>query len=191
MSANGLLDPHLDQLLGRARTVAAETARLASGLSAPQLLWSPQPGSWGIAACFDHLRVIGDLYYGRTRQAIEETRARKLTRTGDWRPTWFGRNFIAAAGPQVKVRLRAIRMFRPSPQPPAESWRAFLAQQETLYGLLTDADGLDLRTVRIGSPLTRLVTLRLGECLTMLVGHEERHLAQAERVRQAPGFPAV
>ncbi|HEX5580297.1 MAG TPA: hypothetical protein VFX39_01900, partial [Gemmatimonadaceae bacterium] len=64
----------------------------------------------------------------------------------------------------------------------------FLAQQCTLRGLIDRAHGYDLRAIRIHSPLSRLLTLRLGECLEMLVVHELRHLEQAERVREAAGF---
>jgi hypothetical protein len=40
-----------------------------------------------------------------------------------------------------------------------------------------------------GMAVSRFLALRVGECLTMLVLYEQRHLQQAERVGQEPAFP--
>lgn len=189
MTEPRLSDSHLESLRGTAEEVVAGTERLATGLSDSQLVWKPAPERWSIAECFAHLVATGDVYYPRARRAIEETRARGLKRTREFRPSWFGRKFIEAAGPQGKRRLRAFKVFRPAPAPPPGTWRTFVEQQRTLFDLLRDADGLDLTAVKVPSPVSRFLALRLGECLTMLVRHEQRHLLQAERVRQEPAFP--
>lgn len=186
-----LSDPHLEGLLREAEGVHPETEQIVSGLSAPQLLWRPSPDAWSIAECFDHLVVTGEQYYPRVRRAIEETRRRGLTRRGPFQASWFGRKFVESAGPKIRFRIKAFKVFRPAPQPPADSHRAFLEQQATLIDLIHQADGLDLSAMRVPSPVSRLLTLRLGEALTMLVVHEYRHLGQAARVKQAPGFPSA
>ena len=48
---------------------------------------------------------------------------------------------------------------------------------------------LDPRRVTVTSPLSRLMTYSLDDALTVLVVHGRRHLAQAERVTAAEGFP--
>jgi hypothetical protein len=184
-----LSDPHLDGLLSEAEGVYPEAGQIVGGLDERQLLWRPAPEAWSIAECFAHLTVTGELYYPRVQQAIEETRRRGLIRQGPFRPTWFGRKFIASAGPKVSFKIKAFKVFRPAPQPPADSHQGFLDQQRTLLDLIRQADGLDLSALRVPSPVSRFLALRLGEALTMLVVHEYRHLGQAARVRQAPGFP--
>jgi hypothetical protein len=186
-----LADPHLAGLWQIAREVVAGTERLTARLSEGQLRWRPAPERWSVAQCFAHLVVTGDAYYPRVQTAIEGARARGLVRRAPFRPSWFGARFIAAAGPEVKVKIRAFRVFRPAPDPPADSPRRFLAQQEIFFGLLRDADGLDLRRSKVSSPVSRLLRLSLGEALTMLAAHEQRHLLQAERVTREPGFPRI
>ncbi|HEX2222643.1 MAG TPA: DinB family protein [Thermoanaerobaculia bacterium] len=190
MKHQPLSDPHLDRLLTEAEGVYPETDQIVSGLTERQLLWRPSADAWSIAECFHHLIVTNRQYYPRVQKAIEETRLRGLTRKGPFRPSWFGRQFIESAGPRIRFRIKAFKVFQPATQPPATSPQDFLEQQGTLVELIRLADGLDLSAIKVPSPALRFLALRLGEALTMLVVHEYRHLGQAARVKQAPGFPA-
>ena len=51
------------------------------------------------------------------------------------------------------------------------------------------SDGLPLNGPKFASPVTRLVRITLGEVLSLMVSHTERHVGQALRTRDAPGFP--
>jgi hypothetical protein len=184
-------DPHLARLWEIAREVVSGTERLTAGLSETQLKWRPAPERWSVAQCFAHLVATGEAYYPRVQGAVEAARAKGIARRRPFRPSWFGARFIAAAGPEVKVKIRAFRVFRPADDPPADSPRRFLAQQQILFRLLADADGLDLERPKVSSPVSRLLRLSLGEALTMLAVHEQRHLLQAERVTREPGFPGA
>ena len=53
------------------------------------------------------------------------------------------------------------------------------------------ADGLDLGRLRVGIPATGLVRLSLAQGFYLGVVHDTRHLAQAEAVREEPGFPVT
>jgi hypothetical protein len=86
--------------------------------------------------------------------------------------------------------VRAPAALIPPPARPDAPAR-LLAQQGELRALITEAHGVDLRTVRIPSPISRLLSLRLGEALEMLLLHQRRHLHQAWRVRRASNFPIV
>jgi hypothetical protein len=46
------------------------------------------------------------------------------------------------------------------------------------------ADGLDLRRVKVPTPIVRLLKMSLGSTLAQAAAHERRHLAQAWRVRE-------
>ena len=122
---------------------------------------------------------------------IERARARGMRR-GAEEPiakSFIGRRLIAAMRPGSSVRARAPKVFRPEDKPPPKSWRHFLAGQATTAGLLRDAGGLPLNRLHVASPITRLLRLRLGESLVLLVVHQQRHLLQAPRVREDPHFP--
>ncbi len=176
----------LSGLRVRVETINRDVRWLAEGLTAEQLLWRPQPGRWGVADCFEHLLVIAEAYHSRIRTALEETPASPST---TYRPRLFGRLFIKGAEPDGPVRIRARGPFVPPPPRPDAPQR-FISSQVELLGFIQDAAGADLNGIRIRSPLSRFITLTLGECLEMLVVHQQRHVNQAERVEAEAGFPS-
>jgi hypothetical protein len=176
---------HLARLRELAGEIDARTHALVADLEPDERLWRPAPDRWGVADCFEHLITTGLAYYPRVGEAITAAApvAPEALRRWDeepYRPTWFGRWFVRSAGPGGRP-IRTRGPFVPPPATPDAPER-FLAQQCTLRGLIDRAHGYDLRAIRIHSPLSRVLTLRLGECLEMLVVHELRHLEQAERV---------
>ena len=48
---------------------------------------------------------------------------------------------------------------------------------------------LDLRNIVITSPVMSLMTYSLWDAYKIMVAHERRHMAQAKRVMDTPGFP--
>lgn len=161
---------------------------LVGPLSAAQRLWRPAPDRWGVADCCEHLLTVNALYLPRLGAALDAAPPPDpALDAAPWRPTWFGRWFVGAAGEGGRP-IRAFAVFRPPPPAPDAPER-LLAQQDALRALLDRAAGRDLRAPRVASPLSRLIVLRAGEALEMLVAHQERHLAQARRVAAAPDFP--
>jgi len=65
----------------------------------------------------------------------------------------------------------------------------FLAEQHRLRALVEEARGRDLDGIRMRSPLASWVKLTAGDALRVMVAHELRHLAQAERVADQAAFP--
>jgi len=68
--------------------------------------------------------------------------------------------------------------------------RDFFLLQDHLQGLMEKADGVDLARIKVTSAASRWLRLSLGLWFALLVGHQERHLAQAERVRKQADFPS-
>jgi hypothetical protein len=58
-----------------------------------------------------------------------------------------------------------------------------------LKGLLQQSAGLDLRRIRVVSPVTRLLKLSLVGAFALTAAHDRRHLYQGWEVRKASGFP--
>lgn len=178
-------EDHLDRLAAEAEGIGGEVRALTDGLTPDQLLWRPAPERWGIADCLEHLIATAAAYHPRIRAALE--RAPRADRSDLYRPRLFGRLFIRASGPEGKLRIRARGPFVPPPAGPDTPDR-FLSRQAELLELVRASRGADLNRTRIRSPLSRFLSLTLGECLEMLVAHQRRHLQQAGRVRDAPGF---
>jgi hypothetical protein len=180
---------HLARLAELADANADEIARVAADLDATRLLWRPSPERWGVADCMEHLVSTGAAYYPKMRAAVEAATHDPARDDARWAPSWLGRFLLGAVGPNGRA-VRAPAALIPPPARPDAPAR-LLAQQDELRALIAEAHGADLRAVRIPSPISRLLSLRLGEALEMLLLHQRRHLNQAWRVRRASNFPIV
>jgi hypothetical protein len=66
---------------------------------------------------------------------------------------------------------------------------AFRAYQVQYVDRLRQANGLDLARARVRSPVATWIQVPLGTGFAAMTAHERRHLWQARRVIEAPGFP--
>ena len=180
--------PHLRTLLADVTTVTTETERLRATLSEAQCIWKPEPGVWNVLECFHHLIVTDKLYGPRLRAAIE-----KASREGGstpFRPSLFGKTFIRYVSPGSKRKIKTLRLFEP---PPALTdvtvLHQFIDHQDELTALIHQADGINLNRGKFSSPASRLVRFSVGEGLTVLVVHQQRHLQQAQRLTERSDFP--
>ena len=64
----------------------------------------------------------------------------------------------------------------------------FTRLQERLIALVQDSNGLDLARPKVPSPAQKVLKLDLGQWFALTAGHKERHLWQANRVREAGAF---
>jgi len=69
--------------------------------------------------------------------------------------------------------------WRPSP----EAWSAW-----NTYGAGNVI--YDVNRIRFKNPFVPLIRFTVGTGLEIVSQHESRHLLQAERIRESPGFPA-
>ena len=178
-------DRHLDHLAERVAATTAAARALTEPLSERQRLWRPDPKTWGVADCFEHLLTVAGQYHPRVWLALSNS---SRTPDGVYQPSRFGRWFIHSAGPDGKVKLPAPRVMLPPP-PAADAPERFLESQEELLRAIDAGRPLDLQSSVVQSPVSPLLRLSLGEALTMLTVHQQRHLAQARRVTEREDFP--
>lgn len=183
-------DPDLSRLEKQARAVTTEVERLFRERTPAQLTWRWNPEAWSIAECVMHLHQTGAGYYPVLARGIERSRSRGKVSRGPFRPTWLGGKVIRAMEPGTSRKFKAPSVFQPIADAGVDSGPKFVAQQEELYRLLEQADGLDLNGQRVVSPASKLIRLTLGEGLTLIVTHQRRHLAQALAVSERRGYPS-
>ncbi|MDX1530678.1 MAG: DinB family protein [Rhodothermales bacterium] len=189
MQTQRLIHPHLRQLLADAEHVRAEAERFRRTLSDGQVTWHPEPGAWSVADCFEHLRKVGKAYYPRISEALTRTRPAE---DAAFRPSLVARSFFYFSGPEVRFKLRAPKAIRPKAEVDhagATALDRFLQQQDELLRLIREADGTDLNTGTFASPLAGIVKFTVGEGLTAMVVHQQRHLGQAQRLTEREDFP--
>jgi hypothetical protein len=180
-----------------ARYLAEETRRttdayraLAGPLSPAQLAWTPPGGGWSVGQVLEHLVVANGLYLQLCEALVARgTTAAAADASAAWKPTLMGGFLARAVGPEAKSRLPAPKVFRPGPAARERVLDAFVGMQERLATLIERSATLDWRRLKGPSPVTPLVRLNLGDAFQVLVNHSNRHLNQARRVAEAPGFP--
>ncbi len=185
------MTPDLEDLLRQLVRIKAEGPAVCAGLTESQFNWRPGPKRWSIAECLVHLNVAVTRTLPAFDRAIERGREKGLEAEGPFRYGWFANWMIASMEPPPKRRMKTFGIF----EVPADAAHAlprvlpeFLTVRDQLGERVRRADGLDLKRIRVVSPVTRLLRLPLGAYFQFVIAHDRRHLWQARQVRNAPGF---
>jgi hypothetical protein len=162
----------------------------AKGLSPEQLNWRPRPDAWSEGQCLEHLRIANEVVLlaisialeGRQRSTVHEIALSRFSR-------WFIRNYIA---PNLGgTRARAPKKIEPAKQVDPAVLEAFLRSNQIARELVARASAYNVNRIRYKNPFIPMLRFTVGAGLEIVTQHQSRHLLQAERVRQALGFPAV
>ena len=184
------LAPEIEELRAQFERVSAEGDTLAAPLSEAQFAWRPAPEAWSVGECLDHLNATARMYLPVMDEGIADAIRRGVYGGGPHTYNWIGRLSVYFVSPSARLRVKAPGQFLPAPdRPKHEVLAAFRAYQVQYVDRLRQANGLDLARARASSPVARWLRIPLGSSFAMMVAHEHRHLAQARRVIESPGFP--
>ena len=182
----------LETVVSEAEKTSEDAKRLVANLNEVQLNWKPAPDSWSIAQCLDHLAASSGGFNSFFPEAIERGRRKWPTWTAvEYKPSLIGGWLARQLLPETTRKLKAPKIFRPGESLAIQdALEKFLNQQQVFLKFVKEAKGVDYNKVRLRSPVTPLLRYSLGDAFVITVVHTWRHLAQARRVREAPGFPA-
>ena len=181
------LPPELDAL-DQVLTANGHDARaLAAGLSETDALWRPDPSSWNVAECIDHLATANRVYLAAMEAPAARALAEGRLRRGPALPGVIGGWFVRTLEPSETTRkTTAPRKIRPRTSPSlSDALAAFLTSHEDARGFLQKYAEIDLASVRFPNPFVRGIRFSLATGLHVIAVHERRHLKQGWRVRQA------
>lgn len=161
---------------------------VAKGLNPEQLNWKPRPNAWSVGQCLEHLRIANELYVPAISLALEGRQRVKVQEVNlSWLSRWFIRNYIAPNS--EGTRARAPKKIEPTIKVQPLILQAFLCSNEAARQLVRRASDFDVNCIRFKNPFIPLLRFTVGTGLEIVTKHESRHLLQAERVKQSPGFP--
>jgi hypothetical protein len=185
----------IDGWLGELDAIEREVLLNVEPLRDDQLNWRPGPGRWSIAECLEHVAITTTLMLAQVRPALERAKAAGKKGTGPFRYGLVGGWF---------VRMMETPGKRPMPAPgnfvPASAGLSKSAVLGKLAGAvqefrdtLESARGVALNRVKVASSAQGGAWIRLNGAAWLAAGlaHGRRHVAQAERVRAAEGFPTT
>ena len=172
------------ELNGLDQTVQA----LVSGLGKDQLNWQAEAGAWSIGQCLEHLCLTNEAYLPAMTAALEGKRDAPVEEiTPGWFSRWFLKNFVEPSPSGKKVP--APGKIRPAARVDVAVKERFLASNKVCRELIVRARCKDVNRIRFWNPLAPGVRFTLGVGFEIITSHEQRHLLQAERVKDSPNFP--
>jgi hypothetical protein len=183
------LIPELQNIHSRIATAKQDALQIVTMLTDEQAKRRPEPTSWSVVECLDHLCVVGRKLLPRIDAGIEKGRAKGWMSRGPFRYSpwgnWFVRSSTADVYP-LRQKLQTPKLYKPrNDWPLDEVVRSFTHLQDDILQRVRAANGVNLARVKITSPAARWVRLSLGQWLELIAGHQERHLLQARDVRKS------
>jgi hypothetical protein len=186
--AHASTPPWSERLISEFTAADRRATLLAASLTPDQLNWKPAPEAWSIGQCLQHLTITNQVYLpaistsleGRPRSPVDEI-------VFGWFGAWFIRKFIEPS-PQGS-RAKAPKKIDPGPKVDPGVLDAFVRSNQAARDLVAKARDYDVNRIRFKNPFIALIRFTVGTGLEIVSKHQNRHLLQAERVRQSAGFP--
>jgi hypothetical protein len=180
----------LPQIFDEAEAIAGDAKTLFGHLSPEQLNWKPAADSWSVAQCLDHLISANRGFHPSFTRILKGEYRKGFLHRMPFLPSFLGRMMIKVVSPDYNRKVKAPGPARPSTSSiePQIVERFVTHQRETL-AMMKSLEGRGPAEIIITSPLVSVVVYSLLDSFRLIVAHERRHFAQAQRVMQADRFP--
>jgi len=161
---------------------------LAEGLSTGQLNWRPRQDAWSIGQCLQHLFIANEVYLPPIATSLNDWRRATVQEiTPGWFGRWFIRKYIAPSS--ATTRARAPKKIAPGKQVEPSTLESFLQSNQEARQVVQLASDYDVNRIRFKNPFVPFIFFTVGTGLEIVSKHQDRHLLQAEHVKQAVDFP--
>jgi DinB superfamily len=180
----------LPQIFDEAESIAGDAKTLFGQLNTQQLNWKPAADSWSVAQCLDHLITINREYYPVFDRIVSGGYRKTLLHRLPFLPAVFGRMMVKALSPNSHQKFKAPGVAQPSSSTiEPQIVERFVAQQRETLAKMRSLENKDPAETIITSPFASVVVYSLLDAFRLIVAHERRHFAQAQRVMETAGFP--
>ena len=184
------MNEELPALTSEASAIAADAEHAFGPLSREQLNWKRQGDQWSVAQCFEHLITINAAYFPQFRRIEDGACAPSWRNRVPWLGRFFGSMILRAVQPDSQRKFTAAKHVEPSTSAIEEDIIArFTAHQREVIQHMTLTGSQDLSAIVVTSAVAPVAFYSALDAFRILVAHERRHMAQAERVTHADGFP--
>ena len=170
--------------------IARDTREKFGGLDVQQLNWKPDATRWSVAQCLEHLMTANRLMLRGAADALNPSRPKTIWQRLPFLPAVLGPMMVRSQAPENTRRFTAPAAARPATSDVARDIvEQFIEQHRDAAGQVSLLDeGVAVETI-MSSPFVRVITYSVLDGWRLMVAHDRRHLAQARRVMEMPGFP--
>lgn len=177
-------------LISNAKIISDEVRETFGDLSAEQLNWKPSGETWSVGQNFDHLITTNNLYFANIQKVADGTHVNNWFSVIPLFTNLVGQQLKKAVSPDSLKKIKTFPIFEASTSDISDTIiEDFAKNQEVFVSLMEAVKNLNLRKIKIPTPLSPAVNVRLSDALEVIVMHERRHFNQAKRVMNAEGFP--
>lgn len=140
----------------------------------------PNYKSWTALQCIVHLNMFNEVYI----KIMEEAMKSSSSFSSNFSPGFIGNMYAKAMIPGPKsTKMAAAKHQTPSNGPFShEDINTFLVQQKQILDMLQRAENVNLNTIKLKTPLSKWIKLKLGDVLRVIVYHNERHILQIKGI---------
>ena len=158
-----------------------EQAKDLQNFTIKALNWKANPESWSILECIEHLNRYGDFYLPEIQQRIDK--ANKITIDPTFKSGFLGNYFAKSMLPKEQLnKMKTFKSMNPVGSDLDQSaLEKFITQQTKTLDLLEQAKSVNLNKVKTSISISRLIKLKLGDTLRVVIYHNQRHLLQANK----------
>ncbi len=146
-----------------------------------ELNHKPSPDSWSVLECFEHLNRYGDFYLPEIEKRLQNN---KTTPDPEFKSGLIGNYFAEMMLPGENVKkMKTFKSMNPAGTKLDKTvLNRFIAQQKKLMELLDKAAKVSLNKTKTSISISKLIKLKLGDTLRVVVYHNYRHVEQAKAV---------
>lgn len=151
-------------------------------LTEARLNWKENPSGWSILECIEHLNLYCNYYNYELRKSIDNSKKAGYP-IDQPKSTWLGRKFIQMMHPDNIKKQKTLKRMNPANSALDKSvLKKFLQYQDELRNIVQDAQSINLNKSYVPVEFMKVLKMNLGDALTFVVVHEQRHIRQAKNV---------
>jgi len=186
------------ELLSELRTITDRNIDILrqhfSNLTEQQKRWKKDTNSWSILEVFAHLNAYASYYHPVFSNRIETTRFRdpkdNFISSPLGKSAW--KSVKLGNAKNVKRPMKSPKSYNPTIETnliQGTDIETFEKDQLHLLTILTKAEEVNLRKVKVPLSISKIIRLRLGDALQFVIYHNERHMQQALNIIENKSFP--
>jgi hypothetical protein len=180
----------LAETLVEAEAISRDVQTAFGQLNAEQLNWKANTGLWSVAQCLEHLIAANRGMFGPLDEIISGQKRATLWERMPVVPGLLGKLMVKSVSPNATQKLKAPASIQPASSAiDAQIVNRFIEHQRELIGRLTSLENFFVERIVMTSPFLKVMTYSVLDACRLIVAHERRHMAQAQRVMETPGFP--
>ncbi len=150
-------------------------------LSLEQLNSKPNETSWSILECLEHLNLYGDFYIPEINNRMNNS---NQAPNENFKSGMLGNYFAKSMLPKEKLNtMKTFKNMNPlGSDLDIKTLDRFLKQQNQLLEILEKVKNKNLNKIKTAISISKLIKLKLGDTLRVVIYHNKRHIVQANKL---------